>query len=207
MLHHSESGMFKEMTNELLNTVCDRHNYNKSQNEEAGEIKWHKQQYFNTQTTHSLLTATVRWGGTTVSTSLTELYWGSTEVGIQREYFNYCAYARNMTAQGSRVLEMQRRHDKRLQYQAGWKAGRSETRGSQDVHVAVLQLVRPGRLSLSVHGGDLHLGSFEVGRVLCQPSGLSLHHLHRGRLLGSLIGLQSKPRWREKDKEAVSQAI
>lgn len=69
----------------------------------------------------------------------------------------------------------------------------SESRGCQDVHVSVFEFMRSGHLSLPLHGGDLHLGgSFEVGGVLGQAGGLSLHHFHRGGFLSSLIGLQGK---------------
>lgn len=57
----------------------------------------------------------------------------------------------------------------------------------------MFEFMRSGHLSLPLHGGNLHLGgSFEVGGVLGQAGGLSLHHFHRGGFLSSLIGLQGK---------------
>lgn len=69
----------------------------------------------------------------------------------------------------------------------------SESRWCEDVHVPVFEFVRTGHLSLSIHGGDLHLrGSFEVCWIFGQAGGLGLHYFHWGGFLSALIGLQGK---------------
>lgn len=75
-----------------------------------------------------------------------------------------------------------------------------EAGGRQDVHVSGFELVWPGSLPPTLHGGDLHLGWSRrlSGGIVSQSCGLRLHHLHGSRLLGAAVRLQREARWVER---------